>query len=187
MISLLNNREVRRVLLLEILISVVAVIAVFNLHPMAGFIVIGFSVLMIVIYLISTYNRYKRISALAEDINKLLHGDNSINIGNYSEGELSILHSEIYKMTIRLREQQNQLINDKIYLADSLADISHQIRTPLTSVNLLVSFISEPDISDERREKLSRDLYSLLSRMEWLIVSLLKISKLSLSKSSMPI
>ena len=178
MISLLNNREVRRVLLLEILISVVAVIAVFNLHPMAGFIVIGFSVLMIVIYLISTYNRYKRISALAQDINKLLHGDNSINIGNYSEGELSILHSEIYKMTIRLREQQNRLINDKIYLADSIADISHQIRTPLTSINLMVELLLDSNTKEERKLQLIHELKGMLNRIDWLIMALLKMSKL---------
>ena len=53
-----------------------------------------------------------------------LHGDNAITMGDYSEGELGILHSEIYKMTIRLREQQQKLMNDKVYLADSIADIS---------------------------------------------------------------
>ena len=88
------------------------------------------------------------------------------------------MQSEVHKMTIRLREQQQSLMDDKIYLADAIADISHQIRTPLTSINLLVSFISEPGITDERRQKLSCELYELLSRIDWLITALLKISKL---------
>ena len=81
-------------------------------------------------------------------------------------------------MTIRLREQQQHLQDDKIYLSDSIADISHQIRTPLTSINLIVSFLSEPDITVERRLTLTRELFSLLSRIDWLITTLLKISKL---------
>ena len=81
-------------------------------------------------------------------------------------------------MTSRLREQKQQLQDDKIYLADSIADISHQIRTPLTSINLLVQFLSEPNISDERRMKLTHELLGLLSRIDWLITTLLKISKL---------
>ena len=130
------------------------------------------------IYCFSTYKRYQRISSLAADVNQVLHGDSSIDFDNYSEGELSILHSEIYKMTVRLREQQQKLINDKKYLADSLADISHQIRTPLTSINLLVERLSASGLTDGCRHQLTNELYELLSRIDWLITTLLKISKL---------
>ena len=89
-----------------------------------------------------------------------------------------MLQSEIYKMTVRLREQQSKLMDDKVYLADFLADISHQIRTPLTSINILVSMLSEPDLTYEKREQLVHKLYGLLSRIDWLITALLKMSKL---------
>ena len=124
------------------------------------------------------YKRYQRISSLADDINQVLHGDSSIDFDSYSEGELSILHSEIYKMTIRLREQQQTLTREKAYLADSIADISHQIRTPLTSINLLIGLLSEPKLTDARRQQLIHELYELLSRIDWLITTLLKISRL---------
>ena len=88
------------------------------------------------------------------------------------------LHSEIYKMTIRLREQQQTLTREKAYLADSIADISHQIRTPLTSINLLIGLLSEPKLTDARRQQLIHELYELLSRIDWLITTLLKISRL---------
>lgn len=68
--------------------------------------------------------------------------------------------------------------DDKIYLADSIADISHQIKTPLTSANLLLTFLSDKNISEKRRGELVRELYDLLSRIEWLITALLKMSKL---------
>lgn len=176
--KLLKNKEVRRTLTLQLIISTVASIICFDIDFRAGVVSVCLSLVLILSYYVSTYNRYKKLTALAEDINRLLHGDNSISLGDYSEGELGILHSEVYKMTIRLREQQQKLMNDKVYLADSIADISHQIRTPLTSINLLVQFLSEPNLSDERRQKLTRELYGLLSRIDWLITTLLKISKL---------
>lgn len=178
MIKLLKNKEVRRTLILQLIVAVASVIISNFIDERAGIIALIFSALLILIYYISTYKRYKRIASLASDINKVLHGDNSISLENYSEGELAILHSEIYKMTVRLREQQNNLINDKKYLADSIADISHQIRTPLTSINLLVQLLSAPNLTDERRQELTHELYGMLSRIDWLITTLLKISKL---------
>lgn len=71
-----------------------------------------------------------------------------------------------------------KLISDKEYLADSLADISHQIRTPLTSINLLVERLSASGLTDECRHQLTNELYGLLDRIDWLITTLLKISKL---------
>ncbi len=178
MINLLKNKEVRKTLILQIIVALASVIISNFIDERAEMVALIFSALFILIYYISTYKRYKRIASLASDINKVLHGDNTISLENYSEGELAILHSEIYKMTVRLREQQNNLINDKKYLADSIADISHQIRTPLTSINLLVQLLSAPNLTDERRQELTHELYGMLSRIEWLITTLLKISKL---------
>ncbi len=178
MINLFKNREVKKVFLLQIIVGIFSSAVCFLINIYAGIIVTATHILMLLIYYISTYKRYLRISALAGDIDKILHGDNSIYLENYSEGELAILQSEIYKMTVRLREQQQKLLKDKIYLADSIADISHQIKTPLTSINLLVQLLSEPKLDEERRQQLIRDLYGLLSRIDWLIITLLKISKL---------
>ena len=178
MSKLLKNKEVRKTLFLQIFLAAVACAVCYYFDFRVGNVTAVLSVLLILTYYISTYLRYRRITNLAADVNKLLHGDNSISLENYSEGELGILHSEIYKMTIRLREQQQKLMNDKVYLADSIADISHQIRTPLTSINLLVQLLSEPNLTDERRQQLTHELYGLLSRIEWLITTLLKISKL---------
>lgn len=178
MMKLFRNPEIKKTLLICGFVSTAATVPAFILEKRFGFFVFAVCCVFVIIFLLTANRRYKRISELADDINHILHGNKQVAIEKYSEGELGILQSEIYKMTVRLREQQQSLQEDKIYLADSLADISHQIRTPLTSINLLVSLISDPDITDERRQKLSRDLYELLSRIEWLITTLLKISKL---------
>ena len=176
--KLLKNKEVRGALLWQLSVSVIACPLCFLFDLRAGLTVVVLSLLLMLIFCIGTYKRYRRIASLAADVNHVLHGDSPIDFDNYSEGELSILHSEIYKMTVRLREQQQKLISDKEYLADSLADISHQIRTPLTSINLLVERLSASGLTDECRHQLTNELYGLLDRIDWLITTLLKISKL---------
>ena len=122
--------------------------------------------------------RYKKIAALSDEIDRILHGNESYDLDQFSEGELSILQSELVKMTVRLREQAEQLSADKLALADSLADITHQIKTPLTSINLAMALLAEPNLSHDGRLTLIRDVSRSLSRIEWLISSLLKISRL---------
>lgn len=129
-------------------------------------------------HLMSDYFRYRKISELSAKIDRILHGAENISIEKSMEGELAVLGCEIHKMTMRLCEQKSKLLEDKVYLADLLADISHQIRTPLTSMNILVSMLAEPDITFEKREQTVHKLYGLLSRIDWLITALLKLSKL---------
>ncbi len=176
--GIFRNKEISRTFFLCCIIGIIVSVIAFVWETRFGVFVLLLCVLFLIIFYVATYRRYKKISNLASDINKILHGDVSVPLEQYSEGELAILQSEVYKMTVRLREQKQNLQDDKIYLADSLADISHQIRTPLTSVNLLVNFLSEPNIRDDRRLKLTHELYGLLSRIDWLITALLKISKL---------
>ena len=176
--KLLKNKEVFSTLILQVVIGAAASIIGFVFNEVAGILAVTLSLLFIIVYYITTYSRYKKITNLSEDINKLLHGDNTISFDDYTEGELSILQSEIHKMTVRLREQHQMLIDDKVYLADSIADISHQIRTPLTSINLLVQLLSKPDLSEEKKRQHIMELRRMLSRIDSLITALLKISKL---------
>lgn len=176
--KIFRNNEFKKAFALYLALTAICSSIAFKLEARCGFLMLLACAAFILVFFITTYKRYKNISNLSSEIDKILHDETLVPIEKYSEGELGILHSEIYKMTIRLREQSQSLQNDKIYLANSLADISHQIRTPLTTINLLVSFLSDSDITDERRQKVSHELYDLLSRIDWLITALLKISKL---------
>lgn len=122
--------------------------------------------------------RHKRIADLSLELDKLLHGNYDVDFSCYSEGELAILQNELTKVTITLKEQAGRLQDEKVRLADSIADISHQIRTPLTALNLNLSFLgTEECLPKERKEKLMQ-ARMLVKRMEWLIEALLKLSKL---------
>lgn len=177
--NFLRNHEVVKTLCLQIFIAVSAIVVAFIWEQRFGVFTLVFTTLLLLTSTVSTYIRYKRIYDLSADINRILHGnDMNLSFDKYHEGELAVLQSEIHKMTMRLREQRWQLEDDKRYLANALADISHQVRTPLTSINLLVGLLSEPNIPDERRRKLTHELLDLLLRIDWLITTLLKISKL---------
>ena len=144
----------------------------------AGAILAGFSFLYILSYYWITWHRYRSLSQLSHEIDGMLHSQTPIHFEKYKEGELSILENELSKMTLRLGEQAAALADDKKFLADSMADISHQIRSPLTSSNLIISLLMEPDLSPSGRKKLLQELTQLLSRIDWLVESLLKMSKM---------
>lgn len=175
---LFRNSDFKKGFCLFLLLGMVATVGALFLGLPTAIFTLCLSLLFLAIFVWSSKKRYQKIIALTEDLNRILHGEENIVFSGYEEGELSILQSEILKMTLRLKEQSEQLVKDKIFLADSLADISHQLRTPLTTANLLVSRLSEPNLSRENAASLTRELYSLLSRMDWLIGALLKLSRL---------
>ena len=174
----LRNTEVRVSIAVFALISFAATAAAWFIDERLLIPTALLCIAFISVHIFFTYFRYRNITKLTSDIDKILHGEENIHIDQYAEGEIALLQSEIYKMTVRLREQQSKLIDDKVFLANLLADISHQIRTPLTSINILVSMLSEPDLTYEKREQTVHKLYGLLSRIDWLITALLKMSKL---------
>lgn len=130
------------------------------------------------LHLLTTYFRYRRIRLLCQEIDQSLHGAGAIHFSDYSEGELAVLKIQIDKMFTRLLEQSDALSEDKRKLAASMADISHQIRTPLTSIRLVLSLLSEPDIPRDQIRPLIQQLSLLISRIDWLIEALLKLSRL---------
>ncbi len=176
--GLLRNPEVYRAVVLQLILTAAALIVTWLLAPQMLLFTLLLCALFILLHLAVTHRRYQRIAALSAELDRILHDENSDIIHECAEGELAILQSELHKMTVRLREQQMQLQADRVYLADSLADVSHQLRTPLTAIHLIVTRLSKPDLSSEIRTKLLRDLKMLLSRVDWLITALLKISKL---------
>lgn len=117
----LRNKEVAKTLLFQILISAIAVAIAFVWETRFGVLTAALSAILLLTNTVSTYRRYKRIYNLSADIDRILHGDDvKVSLSKYHEGELGVLQSEIHKMTSRLREQKQQLQDDKIYLADSI-------------------------------------------------------------------
>lgn len=172
-----RNREIRRFSIVFLSIALISIIVGFNINKAALILVSASSVLFGTAFFVFTRARYKSISQISAQIDKVLHNKEYLYIGELEEGELSILNSEITKMTLRLREQNEALKKEKRHLSNSLADIAHQLRTPLTSANIILSLLENNNNEKERRAFV-RETEELLLKMDWLITSLLKLSRL---------
>jgi len=174
---MLRNKEFLRFFVLYFLLAVIINTVGFIISIETGVLSLASCIILGILFYFFTKARYKNISKISKQIDLVLHNADRFDLSGFDEGELSILHNDITKMTMRIREQNDVLIRDKEYLADLLADIAHQLRTPLTSANLILSFLAKnPD--EEERQNFLRELEELLMRMDWLITSLLKLSRL---------
>ena len=174
---MLRNKEFQRFVVFFVIIAIAAASVGFAINMAAGFLSLSSAAVFGTAFFVFTNGRYKRIAKMSNQIDLVLHNADHLYFDEAEEGELSILHSEITKMTLRIREQNDVLKKEKEHLADSLADIAHQLRTPLTSVNLILSLL-EKSIDENERKVYLRETEELLVQMDWLIASLLKLSRL---------
>lgn len=172
-----RNKEFQKFSILFLLMAAVFAMVGFVINVYAGILSIISSAVFGIVFFMFTKSRYKSIAKISDEIDLVLHNDDHLYITESNEGELSILQSEIRKMTLRIREQNDALKKEKEHLADLLADIAHQLRTPLTSVNLILSLLENSNDENELK-KFKREAEELLLQMDWLITSLLKISRL---------
>lgn len=144
----------------------------------AGIAALTFFGLINLSFIVFTKLRYNEIKKLSSYFYKIYTGGDVIDISDNSEGELSVLKGDIYKMTLALQEKNELLKKDRNYLADTLSNISHQLRTPLTSMFMMADFLSDPGLTQEKRDEFLNNLINQLKRIEWLVTSLLKLSKI---------
>lgn len=175
----MKNPETKRRMTISVLFALTVLILTFVTAGLKAFIFVFICALgLILISVIDDIKRYRNIAELSDKVNKLLYEDIPLEISSHQEGEMGILQSEIRKMTIKIREQNSALANDKELMQKSMADISHQLRTPLTSINLIVTLLRKNDITKAERQRYINELAVLLDRMDWLIGDILKMSQL---------
>lgn len=141
-------------------------------------IIITFDSLIILIFYLYDKNKSKKIKEITKMISKINNRQFDIDINDFNEGELSILKNEISKTTIMLRQVADNSINDKLNLKDSLGDISHQLKTPLTSITIMIdNILDNPDMNEKTRKKFLINIKREILNINFLVMSLLKLSK----------
>ncbi len=137
-----------------------------------------FSFLILIIFIFYKRRNSKSIESIIKKLEKINHGNYQINFKEAKEDELSLLKDEVAKTTIRLRSLTETSLNDKIKLKDYLEDISHQLKTPLTSICIMLdNLISNPDMEEDVREQFLNKIKREITNLNFLINSLLKLSK----------
>ena len=144
----------------------------------AASLVLGVSLLLIICMLLFTKWRYRELEKLSGYLQRIANGDFHLDVRDNYEGELSLLKSNIYKVTKMLSEQGSVLQEDKEKLTNAISDISHQLKTPLTSMMVMADLLRDEHLDDKKRGEFTRNIQLQLERMEWLVSSLLKLSKI---------
>ncbi len=184
--KLFRNPEIRQEILIYIFIYLADTVAAFmGIGRRGAAAVLMAGAVALLLHLLFIRKRYDKLANISEKLDSILHDDGESLLQDCQEGELAILHTQLNKMVRRMREQAGSLQEDKIFLADALADISHQLKTPLTSLQLLARFLQEEQVSPERRREIARDIITLLGRIDWLVYALLKMSRLDAGTSGM--
>lgn len=134
-----------------------------------------------VIFMALTNRRYRALANMAANLDRVLAGERDIRLRDMSEGELAILSSEIDKVIARLNLTVDELQAEKLALSDALADISHQLKTPLTSIAISTELVRDRlcarGDSEDLVERL-RLIQTLQARVEDLVAALLKLARI---------
>jgi signal transduction histidine kinase len=174
----MRNQDFRRIMIIGSAVTILMAFGGFIFAGItAGILPFITGAMLLAVFFYYTKKRYSRIEELNDYLVKVLSGSDTPDILNQEEGELSILVNNIYKASSTLKAQNEILSDDKKQLASAIADISHQLKTPLTSMMVMNDLLAVEDDPEKRREFLQTQS-AQLSRMNWLIQTLLKLSKL---------
>ena len=142
-------------------------------------ILIILSLVILIIFMKYNNSKDEKLKEITRYIEEINNKNYKLDIDDNTEDELSILKNEVYKTTIMLKETAENSVQDKVNLKDSLSDISHQLKTPLTSITIMIDNILEnPEMDKEIRIEFVKDIKREIINVNFLVNSILKLSKL---------
>ena len=157
---ILNDKLFKKYFFIDLLILVVVILIIY------------------LFFIINKSKRNKKINKIIELISSINRRNFDIDIEEYTEDELSGLKQEIYKTSLMLRSEADNQLKDKLNLKDSLSDISHQLKTPLTSITIMIDNILDNDDMDTKtRRKFLINIKREIININFLVQNLLKLSK----------
>lgn len=173
----MNNKAVKIFSAIFYVLATLCMLSLFFINIKAGICGLIAFLLLLTGIKINDRARKKELEDLNLYMQKICSGNYELAIDDNCEGELSILKNNIYKVILLLRSSNDALKKNKANLADSLADISHQLKTPLTSMTVMCDLLKNEQ-DEENRKKFLNNIDFQLEKMNWLIITLLKLSKI---------
>ena len=156
-------------------------------------VVLALCVIALVIYIVADkIRRKKELDELIEFLTKVQDRDSFPELGLEAEGRMLILRSEIYKLASTLQEQYAGEVKKNTYMADMLSNISHQIKTPLTAINLMTDALKNGNMDEARRRRCIANIEAQTDHITWLVRTLLTLAEIDagvlvLKKESVPV
>ena len=137
-----------------------------------------FVISLTILYLIYDRKQTKEIKKIVKCLEEINRKKYAIDIDENTEDEFSILKNEVYKTTIMLKEAAENSKEDKLKLKDSLSDISHQLKTPLTSINIMLdNILDDSQMDDKTKEKFIQNVKREVTNISLLVGDILKLSR----------
>lgn len=122
---------------------------------------------------------YSEVENISEKMVKVMDSPDVVTEEEFRQGTIGILYTNFYKMVSFLRESREKELSEKIFLRDIISDISHQLKTPLASLNIFVDMLLDDKVTDpDRKRQVLTEARNQLSRMEWMVLSLLKLARI---------
>lgn len=141
-------------------------------------IILIFSIIIIMFFVLYNKRQKGKIKEITNYIEQINNKNYALDIQDNNEDELSVLKNELYKITVMLKEQAENSVKDKINLKNSLEDISHQLKTPLTSITIMLdNILDSPDMDLQTRNEFIKDIYREIANVKLLVQNLLILSK----------
>lgn len=173
----MKKLTLKSIIAIALALSVPLLTAVFIIDFKCGIISLCLSAVLLTLFALFEISRIRFIDGINSYISRVLRGDYSFDISDNFEGELSILKNNIYKVVVMLKSTNEELKKEKLNLAGSMADITHQLKTPLTSITVMTDLMENEEMLEKRSEFLEI-IKTQTEKMNWLTVTLLKLSRL---------
>lgn len=140
------------------------------------------AVALVVLY-VALYMYYNKLLSDMENVSQIMENvidnDTELPQEEYKEGTVGMLYTKLYQMVGILKESRDRELNEKIFLRDIISDISHQLKTPLASLNVFVDLLVDDKVAEpEKQKQILNEASNQLSRMEWMVLSMLKLARI---------
>jgi signal transduction histidine kinase len=178
MMSFFRNPEIKRFAVILFIISALFIGLGFCISLPAGLLTAAVCAAFITASLVFTANRYRKIAEISRKIDRALHGEESFAEEDFNEGELAILHSELQKLVIRLREQTEALTAEKCKAFR--IDCRHLAPAAHADDNNKPDYLlpARACAGAEKRFEYARELSLSAARIDGLVTSLLKMARI---------
>lgn len=129
------------------------------------------------IFLYAMKRQRKQIEELEQYCEEALQETATLDLRDNEEGRFSLLKNKVYDITVLLREKNQLLEKNKKETERLIADISHQLKTPITSLRM-TNEILYMDMSSEKRMRFLDNMQADLLKIEWFVKTILNLAKL---------
>jgi len=129
------------------------------------------------IFLYAMKRQRKQIEELEQYCEEVLQETATLDLRDNEEGRFSLLKNKVYDITVLLREKNQLLEKNKKETERLIADISHQLKTPITSLRM-TNEILYMDMSSEKRMRFLDNMQADLLKIEWFVKTILNLAKL---------